>query len=338
MVLLSLLSVSFLVLLSLAFIPIINADSSKVQWYKSLDQTEDITPNYLIGDFQVTVDNVTNVEGNASLRIQIPTGSGEGQIWDWTATPIVYSYPPEATTLGFYFKINGASPQWIMEWINYSIPLSLIGFTSDGTYINAEYLTDVTEHTTNITTLSSLGYDWNWFEIEIYRITPLTANFYINGVLLYTESEGSPDNTWTGLLVPNFITATYYSVPASYTLDYIRLYKGEEYPPDINPTVPPQSTENGINLMALPEMITSVTGLPTLGSGIMATLILLAFAELPILLFASDNLMIETIVGILIITIGTGLTWLPFYTIIGVIFVIAILTADVFRKLITGQH
>ena len=301
---------------------------SQIQWYSPMDNLNEITPDNLLGSFDISLNNITNIQGSACINISIPSGSGEGHIYN--STTVSFSN----TTLGFYFKPI-SYPSYIMEWINNSAT-SYIGFVNNGTYINAEYAsvgTGTLDYTICLTSVLNIG-SWNWLEIKLNSISPLNATFYINGVNLKTITDVG--NNWSGLLTPSLITGSFLFTSSLYSLDYVRFYTSEEYPPYLPSTS--TSGNSGIDLSQLPVSISSWSGLPVFASGIIATLVLFLFAEMLILIFASDNLVLIVIVGVLVISIGVSLTWLPFYTIIGVIFVIALLFADVFRKLITGQH
>ena len=314
----------------LSFIPYVHSGLYDIQWYTPCENVDEFTTS---GFFDITwsVDGVNKVQGNYSIEFESVTGMGDAYIQN---TTLIYSYPPRASTLGFYGKFV-QPPNFMAMWCNETtdIVFGFVGFGVSGDYISCLYSDGYylqNDATDNLTV--SFYNTWHWYEIEIFRIAPLTARYYIDGLCVDTINGNSGD-TWE--ISSRIVTACYYTTYSHWWLDYVRINEGQEYPPYIitNETAP----SNVIDLMRIPTNIAEFTGFSTSLGGIIATICLMLFAELPTLFFASDNIFIIVTVGMLVMSIGVALGWLPFITMVIPILVMGILIADIFRKWITGH-
>jgi len=309
---------------------LVKGDMSKMQWYTPLDNINEAeaTEGSIIS---FSKDEINKKQGTSSILFVASSGYGEAYVRNITET-IIYSEPPDASTLGFYAKFT-EPPNILAIWLNgTSFPSGYVGFMISSNNLSVCYnnLHTATIYDDTNITLASLYNTWHWYEIEVYQLSPPIIKFYIDGVLIDTMEYAGDE--W--VLYPCIQTGSYDWKYAKWWLDYLRIYEGEEYLPYLPSGV---EVPNQVDITQIPMNLANFIGIPIYVSGILATLLVLAIAELIVVIFAGDNILIITIVGLLIIFIGVGLTWLPFVSIIFPIVVIGLLSADVFRKWITGH-
>lgn len=70
--------------------------------------------------------------------------------------------------------------------------------------------------------------------------------------------------------------------------------------------------------------------------GLVATVFLLLMCVMPIVIF-SKNYMVLLTMTVLVLSIAVALTWLPYFTLIIIIFMLALLFASEMRTWITGR-
>jgi hypothetical protein len=92
----------------------------------------------------------------------------------------------------------------------------------------------------------------------------------------------------------------------------------------------------GIDLTQIPTQLGIALNIPTFTAGLIASAFMLLMFDMPIVVF-SKNAMLLSVMTILVLCIDTALTWLPYFTLVIVIFMLALLFASEMRIWITGR-
>lgn len=180
-------------------------------------------------------------------------------------------------------------------------------------------------------------------QIVVFNNTYTTYSWYTSNLTVYTGGHLG-ENSYK----INSASYSYGNVGFSFTNDGHIMYGGasgdthlisNQYVYKVTTgTTPPSSSGTNIDITQIPIQLGLRLGISIFASGIIVVIILLLFVELPLMIFASDNIILMTIFGILILCVGVALTWLPLWTLIIVVVLVALLFADVFRKFLTGTH
>lgn len=97
--------------------------------------------------------------------------------------------------------------------------------------------------------------------------------------------------------------------------------------------------DNGtdLNLSSFPQALADKLSISAFAGGIIASLILLLMFTLPVALFSKGNLILVLFVGFATFGACVALTWLPFWFLIIIVFVVAVLFSQKIGKMISGE-
>jgi hypothetical protein len=98
----------------------------------------------------------------------------------------------------------------------------------------------------------------------------------------------------------------------------------------------PLPMTTGIDFTQIPTQLGLALNISPFAAGILASAFLLLMFSMPILIF-SKNLMLATIMTILILCCTVAMTWLPYWCLLIIIFMCALLFASEMRTWITGR-
>jgi hypothetical protein len=93
---------------------------------------------------------------------------------------------------------------------------------------------------------------------------------------------------------------------------------------------------SGIDLTAIPTQLGAALGVSTFIAGLIASAFLLLMFDMPIVIF-SKNPMMLSVMTVLVLCIDVALTWLPYFTLVIIVFMLALLFASEMRTWITGR-
>jgi len=93
---------------------------------------------------------------------------------------------------------------------------------------------------------------------------------------------------------------------------------------------------SGIDLTQVPTQLGAALNISSFAAGLIASAFMLLLFDLPIVIF-SRNTMLLSVMTILVLCIDVALTWLPYFTLVIVIFMLALLFASEMRTWITGR-
>jgi hypothetical protein len=93
---------------------------------------------------------------------------------------------------------------------------------------------------------------------------------------------------------------------------------------------------SGIDLTQVPTQLGAALNISSFAAGLIASAFMLLLFDLPIVVF-SRNAMLLSVMTILVLCIDVALTWLPYFTLVIVIFMLALLFASEMRTWITGR-
>jgi hypothetical protein len=92
----------------------------------------------------------------------------------------------------------------------------------------------------------------------------------------------------------------------------------------------------GIDLTQIPTQLGIALNIPAFAAGILASAFMLLMFDMPIVIF-SKNMMMLAIMSVLVLCIDVALTWLPYYCLIIIVFMLALMFASEMRTWITGK-
>lgn len=93
----------------------------------------------------------------------------------------------------------------------------------------------------------------------------------------------------------------------------------------------------GIDLLNIPTQLGAALGVSPFVGGLIASTFMLLMFDMPIIIFGRDQPMIIAVMTIMVLCIDVALTWLPYFTLVIMIFMLALLFASEMRTWITGR-
>jgi hypothetical protein len=94
---------------------------------------------------------------------------------------------------------------------------------------------------------------------------------------------------------------------------------------------------SGIDLTSIPTQLGAALGTTAFVGGLIASAFMILMFDMPIIIFGRDQPMMLAIMTVLVLSIDVALTWLPYFTLIIIIFMLALLFASEMRTWITGR-
>ena len=90
------------------------------------------------------------------------------------------------------------------------------------------------------------------------------------------------------------------------------------------------------DITQIPTNIGTALGTTSTVGGLLASAFMLLMFDMPIVIF-SKNIMMLTVMTVMVLCLDVALTWLPYFVLIIVIFMLALLFASEMRTWITGR-
>jgi len=109
-------------------------------------------------------------------------------------------------------------------------------------------------------------------------------------------------------------------------IEFIPTVEEEEPEPPIEPS------DWSISIYELPTKLGLRLNITPFVSGIIISLFILLLAELPFLIFASDSVFLQAVVGLTILGLCTAIMWLPPFVFVIILIMVVLLFVDVIRK------
>ena len=91
------------------------------------------------------------------------------------------------------------------------------------------------------------------------------------------------------------------------------------------------------DITQIPANLGAALGTTSTVGGILASAFLILMFDMPLVIFARNQLMMLAVMTVITLSACVALTWLPFFVLIIVIFMLALLFASEMRTWITGR-
>lgn len=91
------------------------------------------------------------------------------------------------------------------------------------------------------------------------------------------------------------------------------------------------------DITQIPTNLGNALGTTSTVGGLLASAFLILMFDMPLIIFARDQLMALSVMTVMILCVEVALGWLPYFVLIIIIFMLALLFASEMRTWITGR-